>query len=95
MYINPWGIELETALKSISKKDELLDVINEMETTGDVFKIHELVKFYSVAPLQASQSILKELIEDLVIEIFEAKSCNRDIEYCILAVTGQQITHIN
>ena len=36
-----------------------------------------------------------DLINDLTIEVYEKKSCRRDIAYVLLREDGSQITHIS
>jgi hypothetical protein len=58
-------------------------------------KIHELVKYYCIPSEEMSQRLLKELIDDLIIDIYEKKSCNRDIDYILLTERGYEVTHIS
>lgn len=58
-------------------------------------KIQSLVKYYCIPSEETSRKILKELIEDLVIDIYEKKSCNRDINYVLLTENGQEVVHIS
>lgn len=62
---------------------------------NQTFKIHEFVKFYCIPSQEDSKKILEELLDDLVIEIYEKKSCRRDIQYVLLTEQGKEIHHIS
>lgn len=42
-----------------------------------------------------SDQILQELLDNLVVELYEKQSCNKDVEYVLLTTKGQEITHIS
>lgn len=71
-------------MKNISRKEEFLDKLIDLWGMNETSQIQSLVKYYCIPSEDTSRKILKELIEDLVIDIYEKKSCNRDINYVLL-----------
>lgn len=42
-----------------------------------------------------SAQILEELLDNLVVELYEKQSCNKDVDYVLLTTEGHEITHIS
>jgi hypothetical protein len=80
--------------RSVSRKQELLELIGELEMSGQDDLAREVVQKYCLPPASASEDMLQQLLEDLRIEIYEKKSCNRDIDYALLDHRCQPVAHI-
>lgn len=80
--------------RSVSRKQELLELIGELEASGQEELARQVVQKYCLPPASASADMLQRLLEDLRIEIYEKKSCNRDIDYALLDHHCRPITHI-